>query len=148
MSTKTIATPPAYHFFASNAFAWGVGLTRDEAIANCARGAGADLIKTNVKAHGGMYVWSCRVDVPKSTQYDIANYRPEGVPISTGRHHHVLNVKGEYRGAPITEHQQAALDAYPHLVQALRDCLQADAVSSDELNTMIKNVLARAGVVL
>lgn len=66
-----------HHFFASTAFNWAVAPTRREAVEKVARAAGAAIIKGNVKAHGGLYVWTCRVDVPQSARYTIANYAPE-----------------------------------------------------------------------
>lgn len=99
------APEPRYHYFASNAFGWGTGATRAEAIRKASQSVGADLIARNVKANGGLYTWSCRVDAPPSTDYWIQDYAPEQiridgkrtgvmVPISEAREHRVQNIKG------------------------------------------------------
>ena len=67
------------HYYASTAFNWAVAQTRKEAIESVARMAGADIIKINVKNHGGLYVWSCRVLMPESTHYSIHAYAPHKI---------------------------------------------------------------------
>lgn len=66
-----------YHFYASCAFGWSVGLTRDEAIRDALDYAGSYLDKRK-----GLYVWSARVELPKSAEYKIEYYQPVGVPLS------------------------------------------------------------------
>jgi hypothetical protein len=64
-----------HHFYASTAFGWGVGLTRDEAIRIA-------LEEGSTAAKKGLYVWSARVELPKTAHYGIELYRPVGVPLS------------------------------------------------------------------
>lgn len=109
--SKTPATPELpHHFFASTAVSWGVGQTRQEAIDKAARIAGSDIIKRNVKANGGLYVWTCEVECPQSTDYNINNYAPStlidpvtkkdtnvAVPIHKTMEFLIANVKGDVR---------------------------------------------------
>jgi hypothetical protein len=95
-AARLAANPPAvHHFFGSTALNWATGATREEVIAKLARVAGADLIKRQVKAHGGLYCWTCRVDVAQSTNYSINNYAPEGVPTAAAQECNLLNTKGK-----------------------------------------------------
>lgn len=69
-----------HHFFATTAFHFAIGDTRKEAIENVARRAGAAIIKEQVKGQGGLYVWSCKVALPRTAQYAINNYMPQVNP--------------------------------------------------------------------
>lgn len=76
-----------YHFFASTAFNWAIGLTRKEALAKLAKDVGAGIIAKQVKAHGGLYVWTCKVLTPIAQTYDINHYAPSYLTVdgkSTG----------------------------------------------------------------
>lgn len=70
-----------HHYFATTAFHWAIGDTRQEAIENVARRAGASIIKEQVKAQGGMYCWSAKVLLPRGAQYAINNYMPQVNPM-------------------------------------------------------------------
>lgn len=105
MNTKTTKPEQQHHYFASTALAWGTGPTRAAAIERAARGSGSDAIKRNVKANGGLYVWSTRVELPESATYDINNYAPsfltnagarsgQRVPMSNTIIGRIQNVKG------------------------------------------------------
>lgn len=83
-----------HHYFAATAVSWAAGLTRAEAVAGAARIAGDSIIKPNVKANGGLYVWTCRVELPKDAPYDIRNFQPRDVPISQGDAFLIQNIKG------------------------------------------------------
>ena len=65
-----------HHYFATTAFYFGVGATRQEAINNVARRFSADELKHQKKANGGAYLWTCRVALPQGAQYAINNYMP------------------------------------------------------------------------
>ena len=69
-----------HHYFATTAFYWAVGATRQEAIDNVARRFSTDEIKAQKKAHGGVYLWTCRVALPQGAQYAIVNYAPQVNP--------------------------------------------------------------------
>lgn len=66
-----------HHYYASSAFGWAAAPTRREAVAAVARDAGSAIVRRQVKAHGGLYVWSCRVELPQSATYTINEYAPE-----------------------------------------------------------------------
>ena len=102
-------TKQQHHFFASTAFGWSVAPTRQEAIDNLARLAGAEQIKLQVKANGGLYVWSCKVLTPQDQNYTINWYMPDclrdaddnvttvKVPRSDAMAHNIVSVKGHLR---------------------------------------------------
>lgn len=71
---------PAHHFYASTAFSWHVGYTRDEAILLVLKATRSARGKRE-SATTGEYVWSVRVDLPKSAEYQIRNYTPFDVPM-------------------------------------------------------------------
>ena len=98
-------TKQQHHFFASTAFNWATASTRAEAVAKVARAAGADLIKRNVKAHGGLYVWTVQVNTPEDQHYTINNYAPNKlivdgqpttvqVPVGRPMEFDIVNTKG------------------------------------------------------
>lgn len=87
------------HYFATNAFAYGVGATREAAIQECVRRVGNATLRTyvtNPKTQG-LYVWTCRVKAPQSTAYAIENYIPKDVEIESTIEAHVVNMKGHCR---------------------------------------------------
>lgn len=75
-----------HHYYATCAFGWHVGETRQEAISKLLksfRHEASSVVKNSIKEGNiGFYVWSCRVDVPKSTEYRIEFYQPKDVPIA------------------------------------------------------------------
>lgn len=98
----------SHHFFATTAVSWATGRTRAEAIQKAARIAGASLIKQQVKAFGGLYCWSVKVDMPPNAKYTINFYRPEfitidgevteqRVPISDAIEARIIDVKGNLK---------------------------------------------------
>lgn len=93
------------HYFASTCASWGVGQTRAEAMANAARGAGSDVIKANVKPHGGLYCWTCRVEAPESAEYQISYYAPQDVECTRVQEFNLQNTKGH--ALPI-DHEDAS----------------------------------------
>ena len=85
-----------HHYFATNAFCWGVGATREAAVKECIRRVGAAIVRqqvTNPKL-GGVYVWACRVKAPQSTHYGINNFMPQGVEIEAVIEAKIVNLKG------------------------------------------------------
>lgn len=75
-----------HHYFATCAFGWQVAETREEALSKLIKAFRHDaskVVKNSVSSGDmGFYVWSCRVDVPKSTKYHIEFYQPKGVPLA------------------------------------------------------------------
>jgi hypothetical protein len=63
-----------HHFYASTAFAWGTGTTREAAIRMALQNTG--------DATKGLDVYSVRVGLPQSAEYEIEYYTPKGVPLS------------------------------------------------------------------
>jgi hypothetical protein len=97
MTTKVKITnkaPQAHHYFGSTAFNWATGDTRAEVLAKLGRMTGPNELKLQVKAHGGLYVWTCRVNVPEATQYDIESYAPKGVETAAPAEARLVNTKG------------------------------------------------------
>ena len=85
------------HYFASNAFAWATGATREEAVEKAIRHAGtADVkritLQLQKKGEPGFYTWSCRVHGPSDADYRIEWYMPKGIDISEARHHDVTYI--------------------------------------------------------
>lgn len=69
----------AFHFYATTAIGWAVADTRADAIAKALRQS-KGMFKPD--DNGGTYVWSARVELPKTASYAIENYMPKDVPIS------------------------------------------------------------------
>lgn len=84
------------HIFGSTAVGWAVGDTREEVIKRLAQQMGAEIIKRNVKANGGVYVWTCVVDAPKSAHYEINYYQPVGVHWHDSHEANILNARGKF----------------------------------------------------
>ena len=82
------------HYYACSAFNWAVAPTRQEAITKLAKDIGADMLKRQVKAVGGLYVRSCEVLLPISAAYDIKDHKPVGVATAHPRGCRVVNVAG------------------------------------------------------
>jgi hypothetical protein len=79
-----------HHYYAACAVAWCVAPTRDEAIKKLAH---ADpMIKQGVARKGSFYVWSCRVDVPIDTSYEIEWYKPVDVPLAEAEHGYLTHI--------------------------------------------------------
>lgn len=89
-----IVEKPAYHYFGSTAWNWATGASRAEVLTKLAREAGADLIRRNVKASGGLYAWTVRVNLPADAEYGIENYAPRGVPTECAEAFRIQNTKG------------------------------------------------------
>lgn len=83
----------AFHYFGSTAYNWATGATRAEVLAKLGRRTGADLLKQHAKAHGGLYVWTCRVPLPADASYDIQNFAPV-VPYEAVREFRLQSIKG------------------------------------------------------
>lgn len=90
------ATKPkaGHHYFGSTAFNWATGDTRAEVLAKLGRMTGPNELKLQVKAHGGLYVWTCRVNAPADADYQIENYAPKGVETSNVSESRIVNTKG------------------------------------------------------
>lgn len=94
MSNDTVQQ---FHFFGSTAFNWAIGSTRQEVLTKLASMAGADIVKRNVKNAGGLYAWTCKVEAPRSTTYEISFYQPAGVPTSDGMEFSIQNKHGHVK---------------------------------------------------
>lgn len=93
--TKKITTNEApYHYYASTAAAWAVGETRAEAIKEVLDDS-AGLFKPN--ADGGVFVYSVRIELPKTATYEIESFVPKDVPLSDAKHGSFKM----FKGAPI-----------------------------------------------
>lgn len=84
----------AQHYFASNAFGWGTGETRQAAIERCIQAATRGTVRKitlaqQKKGEPGFYLWSCKVHGPSDAHYRIEWYMPKGIEISEARHHDV-----------------------------------------------------------
>lgn len=85
-----------HHYFASCAFGWATNTSREKAITEllkCFRKEATEITK-NTRKTGcpGFYFWSCRIDAPNSTEYEINFYCPQGVPVRDTKHHHVTYI--------------------------------------------------------
>lgn len=85
------------HYFASNAFGWGVGDTREEAITNVIRNTDSTTAKKAIarllkEGEPGLYCWSCKVLAPRAESYSIEFYQPKGVECEDVQHIHMLHV--------------------------------------------------------
>jgi hypothetical protein len=83
-----------YHYFGSTAFNWAKGQTRAEVLEKLGRMAMANLVKEQVKAHRGLYAWTCRVEAPQSQPYSINEYRPVDMATSKSQAFRIQNIKG------------------------------------------------------
>lgn len=83
-----------HHFYGTSAYNWATGSSRQEVIDKLAREAGTDAIKRNVKATGGLYCWTCRVELPQSAHYQISFFQPQGVPVSDFLEVNIVSVGG------------------------------------------------------
>lgn len=81
----------SHHFYATTAFGWGVGPTREAAIRRAIDYAGSSFDRRT-----GINVWSARVDLPLSAPYAIEYYTPKDVPLSEPEQVH-YTVKGRQR---------------------------------------------------
>lgn len=96
MSNVTKGAPEVkqFHYFGSTAFNWATGETRQEVITKLAKQAGTEILKRNVKASGGLYCWTCRVEAPQGTDYEIRYFCPQGVKITQALAVNIQNSKG------------------------------------------------------
>lgn len=85
-----------HHYYGSTAFGWRVGDTREQVVKDLARDAGNSIIRRCLK-NGGLYAWTCRVELPKSAEYQIDGYRPVGVPSGEREEHYIVSVTGKTR---------------------------------------------------
>lgn len=98
-NSPSTADDTAAHYFATCALAWAVGSSHADAIKKLARSLDPAWIRSCVKS-GGVYVWSCRVELPRSASYGISFYKPdkqdngEAVPISDTCDWALLTPKG------------------------------------------------------
>ncbi|WYW04447.1 hypothetical protein Mudajogi_00002 [Pseudomonas phage vB_PpuP-Mudajogi] len=83
-----------HHYFGSTCFNWATGATRQEVVTKLAKMAGTEQLKRSVKGSGGLYCWTCKVGVPEGTDYQISYFQPQGVPVTDGQNHNIMNVKG------------------------------------------------------
>ena len=88
-----------HHYFATTAFYWVVGATRQEAIENMARRFSPEELKHQKKASGGIYTWTCRVALPQNAHYAIENYMPKVNPneITEVRTFNIVNRDGSVK---------------------------------------------------
>lgn len=89
-----------HHYFASCGLMWAVADTAADAVKKIAKEIGAPSLRKALD-RGGFYVWTCRVELPISARYNIAEFRPRliagsdtPVPISEGAHWRVLTAHG------------------------------------------------------
>ncbi len=126
MNKKTNDTPQ-HHYFASNAYGWGTGSTRQEACEKLARSEGVTNMKSMIlRAHerseAGAYMWSCRVETPEDTAYAIEYYQPAGVDINSGRCHHITFITrykiGIYTTDRLTDLTPIDVDDSAHIAES------------------------------
>lgn len=86
-----------HHYFASTALNWAKAPTRAEAIAKLAKDLGAPALKQQVKANGGLYVWSCMVHAAQDEPYALEFFAPHGVEWSQSQEGLLQNVKGDLK---------------------------------------------------
>ena len=73
------APAQGFYYFAAADLGWGCGNTADEAIAKLARVVSAidpGAVRRSL-VDGGMYVWTCRVELPLSSRYSISSFQPD-----------------------------------------------------------------------
>jgi len=98
-NSPSAADDTAVHYFATCALAWAIGSTPADAIKKLARSLDPAWIRSCVKS-GGVYVWTCRVELPPSASYSISFYKPDKqddgapVPISDACDWSLLTPKG------------------------------------------------------
>lgn len=85
-----------HHYFGSTALNWATADTREEVIKKLAHNAGTKIIAINRKEYGGLYCWTCRVELPHASHYDIEHYEPVRVPTSEVQQFRIRTVKGDY----------------------------------------------------
>ena len=85
-----------HHYFASFALGWATAQTRKEAIEKLSNMFRSDMkaITQNIQKDGkpGAYLWSCKVNAPENTKYEINYFAPKGVEIDQGMHHHITYI--------------------------------------------------------
>lgn len=89
----------SFHYFATCALAWATGSTPADAIKKLARSLDPAMIRRCL-SDGGVYVWTCRVELPPNASYSINFYKPEKqddgtpVPLSDACDWALLTAKG------------------------------------------------------
>ncbi len=88
-----------HHFFASFGMGFKTAPTREKAIYGLIEGFRSDFKPMVAAAHKegrpGAYIWSCRVDSPIDTKYQIEWFAPTGVAKSKAEEHYVTYVTGK-----------------------------------------------------
>jgi hypothetical protein len=84
------------HFFATFACGWATAATRSEAIEKLIaanrtefKRMAAQLIASN---EPGAYIWTCEVEAPEGTAYEISFYQPVGIETRNHREAFVTRV--------------------------------------------------------
>lgn len=71
-----------HHYYATTAYGWGVGDTREQAIKEAAKQIGVSVIARHKPA--GVMTVVCRVDLPKAAHYTISEYMPNKITKEDG----------------------------------------------------------------
>ncbi len=79
MTKKTEKPVQGHHYYASTVVAWAVADTRAKAI-HLALSDSKGMFRPNEE--GGIYLFSVRIELPKTADYKIENYIPVDVPMS------------------------------------------------------------------
>ena len=124
------------HFFASCALGWATASTRDEAIeklVNSFRREYKSMIKGAHKSgNPGAYVWTCQVNAPADTHYQINFYAPVDVDTQDGQEHAVTYLTDKAMAHTRDYHQEVN-----NLRTELAD-LKAPVDAEDEIRKVIK----------
>lgn len=88
------STTQPHHYFGSTFSNWATGATRAEVIAKLAKQVRADDMKRAVSSFGGIFVFTCRVDLPERSTYSIDNFRPVGVPMGDNETARIITTRG------------------------------------------------------
>lgn len=90
-ANQTAAPEADHHYYGSTAFHWATAPTRAQVLQDLGRMTGAHELK---KYKEGLTVWTCRVLAPKSAEYRISNYAPQGVETDGVHSFKLMTVKG------------------------------------------------------
>ena len=75
-----------HHFFASFGMGWAIGDTQEEAVEKLINRFRREFKKIVAGQHKagepGAYVWTCRVEAPRSAEYKINFFAPQGVEVT------------------------------------------------------------------
>ena len=90
---------PNHHFFASFGMGWKTASTRKEAVEGLVEGFRREfkpmVVAAQKRGKPGAYIWSCRVEVSKDTDYKINFFAPIGVAKTDAMEHYVTYVTGK-----------------------------------------------------